>query len=145
MVRSFTSVVVKRCEKRGFLVILYLFMVTCPFLRAQETITDDLVNALKTGSSVTLSQYFDANIALAIMDQDDIYSKQQAELILKNFFTKNTPSNFVILHRGATEESEYAIGNLSTSNGNFRVTLYIKRRENKPFVHRIWFEQEDAD
>jgi hypothetical protein len=104
-----------------------------------------MLDAMKTGNSVILSKYFNTSIELAIPGKEDIYSNKQAELIVKDFFSKHVPSGFVILHKGGKEDSQYAIGNLSTANGNFRVTLLIKMREGKPFIHQLRFEEENAD
>jgi hypothetical protein len=104
-----------------------------------------VTDALRTGNTAVLSGYFNSSIELAILDQEDIYSKQQAELILKDFFAKHVPSGFVILHKGGKEGSQYAIGNLTTSSGNFRVTLLIKQKENKPYIHQLRFEEGNAE
>ena len=104
-----------------------------------------VVDALRTGNTTVLSGYFNSSIELAILDQEDIYSRQQAELIIKDFFAKHVPSSFVILHKGGKEGSQYAIGNLVTSSGNFRVTLLIKLKENKPYIHQLRFEEGNAE
>jgi hypothetical protein len=112
---------------------------------APGDIPQGMLDALKTGNSVQLSRYFNTSIELAIPGKEDIYSNKQAELIIKEFFAKHVPSNFVILHKGGVESSQYAIGNLTTSTGNFRVTIRIKLRENKPFIHQLRFEEENAN
>jgi hypothetical protein len=104
-----------------------------------------VIDALRSGNTTVLSGYFSTSIELAILDQEDIYSKQQAELIIKDFFSKHVPSSFVILHKGGKEGSQYAIGNLTTSSGNFRVTLLIKQKENKPYIHQLRFEEGNAE
>ncbi len=104
-----------------------------------------VIDALKTGNSVVLSRYFHTSIELAIPGKEDIYSNKQAELIVKDFFSKHVPSGFVILHKGGKDDSQYAIGNLSTSNGRYRVTLLIKMREGKPYIHQLRFEEANAD
>ncbi|HEX2393696.1 MAG TPA: DUF4783 domain-containing protein, partial [Bacteroidales bacterium] len=115
------------------------------FAFAPTDIPQGMLDALKTGNSIQLSQYFSTSIELAIPGKEDIYSNKQAELILKDFFAKHVPSGFTILHKGGKEGSQYAIGNLTTSDGNFRVTLLIKLKENKPYIHQLRFEEENAD
>jgi len=112
---------------------------------APGDIPQAMIDALKSGNTVELSKFFNTSIELAIPGQEDIYSSQQAELIVKSFFAKHVPTNFVILHKGGKEGSQYAIGNLSTSTGNFRVTLLIKQRENRPYIHQLRFEEENAE
>jgi hypothetical protein len=125
-------------------VVLFLLSGAAPVL-AQGDIPQPVVEALRTGNTPQLSDYFSSSIELAILDQEDIYSKQQAELIVKNFFSKHMPTGFVILHKGGKEGSQYAIGNLTTSSGTFRVTLLIKLSNNKPFIHQLRFEEGNAE
>jgi hypothetical protein len=112
---------------------------------APGDIPQAMLDALKTGNSAQLSRYFNASIELAIPGKEDIYSNKQAELIVKDFFAKHVPSNFTVLHKGGKEGSQYAIGNLTTSTGNFRVTLLIKLKDGNPFIHQLRFEEENAD
>jgi hypothetical protein len=112
---------------------------------APGDIPQAMIDALKTGNTSQLSKFFNSSIELAIPDQEDIYSSQQAELIVKDFFAKHVPTNFVILHKGGKEGSQYAIGNLSTSTGNYRVTMLIKQTDNRPYIHQLRFEEENAE
>ncbi|HEX2396106.1 MAG TPA: DUF4783 domain-containing protein [Bacteroidales bacterium] len=112
---------------------------------APDDIPQGLLDAMKTGNYIQLSRYFSSSIELAIPGKEDIYSNKQAELILKDFFAKHMPSDFTVLHKGGKEGSQYAIGNLITSNGRFRVTILLKLKESKPYIHQLRFEQENAD
>jgi hypothetical protein len=112
---------------------------------AQGYIPQAMIQAFKVGNTTELTKFFNTSIELAILDQEDIYSKQQAELIIEDFFSKHMPTNFVILHKGGKEGSQYAIGNLVTSKGNFRVTLLIKQHESKQYIHQLRFEEENAE
>ena len=130
-----------------FLTLLLLILPMQVIINASESdeIPSAIVDALKSGNVAQLSKYFNTSIELAIPDQEDIYSSQQAELIIKDFFAKHVPNNFVILHKGGKEGSQYAIGNLTTSTGNYRVTMLIKLKDNKPYIHQLRFEEENAE
>jgi hypothetical protein len=141
------NIVLKFRRLKYFLLLLSLLL---PFpyaysLSAPAEIPQAVLDALKTGNSVQLSRYFNTSIELAIPGKEDIYSNKQAELIVKDFFAKHVPSNFVILHKGGKDGSQYAIGNLTTSTGNFRVTLLVKMREGAPYIHQLRFEEENAE
>ncbi|MBN1158920.1 MAG: DUF4783 domain-containing protein [Bacteroidales bacterium] len=129
--------------------LLILPLIFTAFLSAGKQTADlpqGIVNALKTGNSETLSQYFNTSMELAMPSaQDDIYSSQQSKLIVRDFFTKHVPIDFTVLHKGGPAESQYAIGSLSTKSGTFRVTLLIKLKDEKPLIHQLRFEQENAD
>jgi hypothetical protein len=134
----------------SFKMLLALLFITAPLManppvEAPGDIPQALIDAFKSGNAIELSKFFNTSIELAIIDQEDIYSKQQAELIVKNFFAKHVPTNFTILHKGGKEGSQYAIGNLVTSAGNFRVTLLIKQKDGQPYIHQLRFEQGNAD
>ena len=88
---------------------------------------EDIANAIRSGDAKSVSRYFSNSVDLTLIGQEDVYSKAQAEQILKDFFNKNTPRSFSIIHRGESKDgARYAIGNLSTSNGNYRVYYYFK-------------------
>ena len=101
---------------------------------------DGIVNSLKTGNAKELSKFFNANIDLTLIDKQEIYSKTQAELILKEFFSKNIPSNFTVIHQGEKEGSKYVIGNLTTSKGTFRVSLFLKNQDNTQVIQQLRIE-----
>ena len=143
--RSMTNTTLKINSFILSLIFLFFFVP----LHAEKMMADEIpqavIDALRTGNTTVLSGYFNTSIELAILDQEDIYSKQQAELIIKDFFAKHVPSSFTILHKGGKEGSQYAIGNLVTSAGTFRVTLWIKLTQNKPFIHQLRFEEGNAE
>ena len=107
---------------------------------APSDISDKIIAALSSGNTSELSKYFNANIELAILDKEDIYSSSQAEIIVKDFFQKNKPSNYTKMHQGGKEGAKFVIGNLSTSNGVFRVYFLVKEVKGKYLIHTLRFE-----
>ena len=101
---------------------------------------DGVVSALKSGNAKELAKYFNTNIDLTLIDKQDIYSKTQAEIILKEFFSKNTPTNFSVMHQGGKEGSKYVIGNLTTSTGTYRVSLFLKNQDNAQVIQQLRIE-----
>ena len=106
-------------------------------------VPDEVILCLKTGNSRVLSQYFNQNVELAILENDNIYSKAQAEQIVTNFFSRFQCESFNVLHQGGNEDSKYLIGNLKTNGGTFRVYLMIKINGGKPFIHHLKIEKQD--
>ena len=107
-------------------------------------IYDEIANAIRSGDSRQIAVYFGNNVDLTIVNQEDVYSKAQAELILKDFLSKNTPKTFSILHKGSSKEGTlYAIGNLTTlSSKSFRVSFFVKMTSGKYLIQEIRFETE---
>jgi hypothetical protein len=127
------------------LILLALPMALFTIASAPNDIPQTILDALKSGNTAVLSSYFNNSIELAIPGKEDIYSKQQAELIIKDFFAKHVPSNFVVLHKGGKEGSQYAIGDLFTSSGTFRVTMLVKQKDGRPFIHQLRFEAANGE
>ena len=121
-------------------VVSLVFVLSGLFASAQ--IPDELVLSFKTGNSTTLSTYFNQNIELFVLDQDDVYSKAQAQQIVSNFFNQNKAQGFSIMHQSGKEEMKYAIGNLVTNNGTFRVSFLIKNDGGKPLIHQLRIEKQ---
>lgn len=104
-------------------------------------VPEAIVLAFKTGNSKELGKYLNANVELAILENEDVYSKTQAELLLKDFFLKHTPTNFVIIHEGGKEGSRYAIGTLTTNKGDFRIYFLLKTQEGNSVIHQLRIEK----
>ena len=97
---------------KQFLVVLLLISST--FSNAAP-VSDNLATALKKGNSTEISSYFGASVDLSIPENEGVFSKTQARLILKTFFLNNKPTGFNIVHNGDSKNnSHYSIGNLIT-------------------------------
>lgn len=106
-------------------------------------IVDDISNAIRSGNAAAISKYFDDNVDLKVIDKENVYSKAQAELILKDFFAKNTPKSFTVLHKGVSKNgAEYIIGTVETSNKKYRSYFLLKRVNEKTYIQQLRFEPE---
>jgi hypothetical protein len=102
----------------------------------------EIVSSIKQGDSKHLAQYFNSFVELSIFDKEDVYSKAQAELIVKDFFSKNPPSNFILLYQGGETSAQYAIGNLSTSRDIFKVYFLLNSNKGNSYIHQLRIERE---
>jgi len=98
----------------------------------------EVISAMKSGNASLLARYFNSSIELEIMGKDAIYSKSQAEMIMKDFFSKNSPVNFTVRFEGGPENARYAVGTLATSRGNYRVNILIKDN----LIHQLRIDRE---
>lgn len=108
-------------------------------------IPGEIVSAFKSGNATQLSNYFNPTIELTVFDKEGIYSKTQAEIILRNFFAENPPNQFQILHQGGKDDSKYAIGSLVSGTTKYRVTLLLKTMESKVYIHQLRIEYENVE
>jgi hypothetical protein len=126
-------------------VVLALFALLVPSLSAsaQGAELGQIATAIKAGNAKTLAGHFDSSLEVTILDQEGSYSSSQAEAVVKNFFSKNTPSDFQIIHKGDSGgNSRYAIGKLQTSNGTFRTYIYVKQKGQQMLIQQLRFERE---
>lgn len=101
---------------------------------------DEVVGALKTGNVAQIAKYFDNTIEISMPDKSNSYSKTQAEIILKDFFTNNPVKSFTIIHKGENAGSQFCIGTLATRNGDFRTTVFMKQKGTAQLLQEIRFE-----
>jgi len=121
----------------AFLMILYLFG------NAQEDIFSKVETALRSGSSKELSKYLNQTVELNLEGEISSFSKMQAEYVLKDFFKRNPPDNFEIIHNGASKGGlRYAIGTYSCKRGSYRVWMRIKEFTGKLLVYEMNFVKE---
>ena len=107
-------------------------------------IPEKVLQGFNEGNATLISGYFKGSLELTIENKENIYSSTQAELILKDFFKKNTPQSFKIIHEGGKSESKYAIGTLATSQANFRITILFKLNNGKPYIHQLRIEKDEV-
>lgn len=115
-------------------------------LQAQDEVKDQVVLAMKTGNAKDLAAHFIANIDLTVKETADVYSKAQAEQILRKFFNDNPPVDMVIEHSGVSKFGDkYFIGILRTRTGYFRVTFFLKKTDADLQVKQLRIESSKND
>jgi hypothetical protein len=100
--------------------------------------------AIKSGNAAELSKYMNSTVELLLLDKEDFYKKNVAETILKDFFNEYHSKEFIIRHQGAKNDAQYAIGNLETEKGNFRVYFLLKKVDQELLIHQIRIEPDNA-
>ncbi|MEL6717983.1 MAG: DUF4783 domain-containing protein [Bacteroidota bacterium] len=103
-----------------------LFLLPLLAFKADNNLTH-ITEAISSGSAITLGEYFDDNVEIALLNEEDVYNKNQAVQKLENFFEQNQPKAFSQVHEGSSKgnSSKYCIGNLKTNSEDFRVYMFI--------------------
>jgi hypothetical protein len=69
---------------------------------------------------------------------------QDQAKILKDFFAEYQTKDFTIRHQGAKNDAQYAIGNLKTEKGDFRVYFLLKKVDQELLIHQIRIESDNG-
>jgi hypothetical protein len=128
----------KKLYTRAILTILSFFFALAVHAQALE----DVTNGIRSGNATAVSRYFDNNVAITISNNQSVYSKAQAEIVLKDFFTRNQVRDFTVKQGGPSgENAQYAVGVLTTSNGIYQIYLIMKLKDNAYVLREIRFEK----
>ncbi len=121
-------------------ILLFTVIAVSMNLTAQDF--SSITNNLKNGNVEGLSEHFDSNPELIILDNEAIYSKAQIETILKEYFSKNKPSAYKKIHHGNSGNGAFfEIGELTTSTEVFRTYLYAKNINGKFLIQEFRIEE----
>lgn len=123
------------------LFIISLFLISTITMVASP-IPEGVDSALNAGNAKELASHFNASIDLNIPNNEGVFSKAQAELILKTFFQKNKPKSYTEAHHGDSKNSTYySIGNLKTSTGAFRTYILYKKEKKEIVILELRIEE----
>ncbi len=125
-------------------VVFFAFVTLTAIDQDQTKIPAGISIAIKSGNAAELSKYMNSTVELLLLEKEDFYKKVVAETILKDFFNEYHTKDFVIRHQGARNDAQYAIGNLETEKGSFRVYILLKKVDQELLIHIIRIEPDNA-
>ena len=123
--------------------LVFIFLLLPSIAMVQPNL-NGISKAISDGDAVALSQFFDSNIEISILDDMDVYNKAEAVKTLQNFFAKNKPTSYNQMHKGTSKgaDSQYSIGNLVTATNSYRVYVYLKVQGSKQLIQELRFDKE---
>ena len=128
-------------KKLAFIIILFAGIAANYSVQAQ--IPKEIISSLKSGNAKVLSGYFNQNVELVVLDNDNVYSKAQAQQIVSNFFSNYKPESFTVIHQSEKSGAMYLIGNMLTNNGKFRVYFLLKKSGEIDYIHQLRIEKQE--
>ncbi len=106
------------------LLLLAALIVCLPSIYA--TVVDKVATHFGEGDAERIAQYLNANVELFIQNTNNVFTRQQTETILSDFFKKNPVKEFTVNDQGERDGKQFAIGLLKTQNGTFRIYFMTK-------------------
>ena len=100
-------------------------------------------SAISSGSARGLAQYLAPSVEVGFDGDKQSYNSTQTELVMKNFFAKNPPASFDIVHQGSSNEGiPYAVGHYVGRSGNYQVFIKLKPKQPTPTIDTLDFTKE---
>lgn len=109
--------------------------------QAQEPL-QEVVQYIRGGNVTGMARYFDKNVTITINNNEASYSASQAQIIMKDFFSKNVVQEFSVAQGGNNgTRAQYAIGDLITNTGMFQLYVEIKLHGDIFLIQALRFEK----
>lgn len=130
---------------KKYLFLLFIVLINISAF-GQESEANSIAAFFKVGDVKGISGYFPESIDMTIVETEDVFSKVQATQILSQFFKTNSPSDFVVKHKGSSKGGDYyQIGTLKTNKGSYRVTFFLKKDKGQVFIKRLKIEENEGN
>jgi hypothetical protein len=135
---KFTYVKIATMKKIMGLALLAIPLILLSFKPAYNI--DDVVAAIRAGDAAGLAKFFDERVDISLPDKTDTYSKTQAEMIMRDFFTNKGVLSFEVKHKGEQGGAQFCVGELKTKQGSFRTHLFMRQRGDRQLLQEIRFQ-----
>jgi len=101
---------------------------------------EPIVSAIESGSSSDLARFFDSSISMNVNGQQGEYSKNQAEIVLKDFFKKNPSRGFSLVFQNENPGSlSTYVGEYSSNPEKFQVFIKVSQNGNGVRIYSLDF------
>lgn len=125
---------------------LSLFLLSGNLLVQAQTPQDvlrNIENAIKSKDALVLSNYFNKDLEITLLEYEKVCSKNQAQLVIKDFFAKNPLTKFNMIHVGGSGDAWYGMGVYESSGNQYDTNVFIKKYGNVYLIDRIRFENKN--
>lgn len=105
---------------------------------------EQIASSIKNNSSKDLAQFFDSSVEIKLGETRGDYSKNQAEIVMRDFFKKFPAVNFFVLQQGESPEKIlYLIGKYQSKTDSFRILVKGKFKvDNQLKIYQLEFTKE---
>ncbi len=121
-----------------FVVMVSLCMPVAAAQTAEEIITR-IEAAIKVGDATGIAVFFGDRVEITIAERAEVFSKNQAQYVLKEFFMNYPIRNFSLMAKGSTENTYYAVGFYVSDRGAFDANVFIKKQGSALIVDHLRF------
>lgn len=122
------------------LILFFLLWVSPSVESGSTSQIDPIITAIQGGSSSELARFFNPTISLNINGQQGEYSRNQAEIVLKDFFKKNPPLEFSLVFKNENQSSVSTyIGEYASGQSSYKVFIKVSQVESSFRIYGLDF------
>lgn len=123
--------------------ILSIFLTTFSKSGYSQEFLKKIESGILKGNAKEMSVYFDKYVNVFILDKTNSYSKNQAEIVIQNFFSKIEPKYIEDVNKGFSQSNQalYYICTLKTNSTQFQVYLFFVIRNATYVLKEIRIEK----
>jgi hypothetical protein len=123
-----------------YLIVSLILWTAIPLERIDGSQIDPIISAIQDGSSSELAKFFNPSISLNINGKQGDYSKNQAEIVLRDFFKKNPPLEFSLVFKNENLNSVSSyIGEYDCGQGSYKVFIRVSQTESTFRIYGLDF------
>jgi len=121
---------------------LLIFLLTVSSLAVQAQFAKnpmkEVVSSFKLNHLQDISRYMDDYISVTLNNNQSLYSKNQAEIIIKDFFDKNAASEFSVINDGSEEKNtKFALLSFESNREKYSLYILLKEKDNSYIIQEI--------
>ncbi len=129
--------------KKNILFSIFISMIAIASF-GQDNTQKNVKSALQVGSSREIAPYLAASVEVKTDKVESTMNKNQAMVVLKDFFRAHSPKSFEYNHLGESPSgSLYGIGTYQAYDGSFRVYLKYTKVGTTFYLDTIEFTKEN--
>lgn len=122
-------------------ILLVFAYVSAAFSQTGTDLILNISNYFSSGNVKEIAVHFSNTVNLTISNNENVYSKVQAEIILSDFIKNHHPRSAKILHRLDNNPNyQHAVIALETTNGLFRVAYSLRSQNDALKITEIRIE-----
>jgi hypothetical protein len=108
-----------------FVCVSIAVMIGCTSLSAKEDVVNYVITGFTNGQHEIIVNRLSDDAEFVIVDSN-YEGKEKISDALSDFFKSHKPVKFTVMHKSKKENSRFVIGNMTTSDGDFRIYFLVK-------------------
>ena len=124
--------------------IVYLSLI-CLLLQVKPDPVERTVGLLRQNNLQELNKSIAPGIELTLLNEGNIYSKEQAQVIVDNFFTRNPVVAVKLIHKVDSNPAyQFGVMLITCKSGSYRVAVSLRDNNGTYFIDELRIEEEKA-